>query len=229
MSKYKYLLWDIDGTILDFEVAEQTSIRSLFDKFNLGKCSEEMLKHYSKINKQYWQALERGEMTKDKILVERFAEFFSKEGLDSGIATEFNKEYQLALGDTIVFHDDAIDIIENQKKTCKIVIVTNGTAIAQKKKLEQSGLDNMVDHIFISEIVGFEKPSIKFFEKVFSEVGITDLSQALIIGDSLTSDMQGGYNIGIDTCWYNPKGTKNDSPLAPTHIIKNLHELDSII
>lgn len=107
--------------------------------------------------------------------------------------------------------------------------MTNGTAIAQKKKLEKSGLNDIVDDIFISEMVGYEKPNAKFFERVISKVGITDLSQALMIGDSLTSDIQGGFNAGIDTCWYNPKGVENDSSLTPTYIIKDLHELDAIV
>lgn len=229
MSKYKYLLWDIDGTILDFESAEKAAIKTLFERFNLGECSDEMIERYSKINRKYWQMLERGEMSKEKILVERFVEFFSKEGMDAGISDSFNREYQLALGDTIVFCDDAMDIIKEQKKKFEIVLVTNGTAVAQKKKLEKSGLQDIVNHIFISEIVGYEKPDINFFKKVISEVGINDLSDVLIIGDSLTSDIQGGYNAGIDTCWYNPKGIKNESSLSPTYIIQNLHDLDSIV
>lgn len=229
MSKYKYLLWDIDGTILDFESAEKAAIKTLFERFNLGECSDEMIERYSKINRKYWQMLERGEMSKEKILVERFVEFFSKEGMNAGISDSFNREYQLALGDTIVFCDDAMDIIKEQKKKFEIVLVTNGTAVAQKKKLEKSGLQDIVSHIFISEIVGYEKPDINFFKKVISEVGINDLSDVLIIGDSLTSDIQGGYNAGIDTCWYNPKGIKNESSLSPTYIIQNLHDLDSIV
>ena len=225
MSKYKYLLWDIDGTVLNFEEAEKAAIRTLFDKFNLGECSDEMLSHYTKINKKYWKLLECGKMEKERILVERFEEFFAKEGIRTDEAKEFNKDYQLALGDTIVFNDNALEIIKAQKNSCKIIIVTNGTAIAQKKKLERSGLDKIADNIFISELVGFEKPNIHFFKKVIIE----DVSQAVIIGDSLTSDIQGGVNAGIDTCWYNPKEEVNDTNLIPTYTIKNLHELEEII
>ena len=229
MAKYKYLLWDIDGTILNFELAERAAIRSLFDRFKLGECSDEMLMYYSQINKRYWQLMESGKIKKDKMLVERFIEFFSYKGINADIAAEFNKEYQIALCDTIVFNDDAIDIIKHQKKTCKIIIVTNGTEVVQEKKLERSGLNNSVDNVFISELVGFEKPNIKFFEKVILEVGIKDLKEALIIGDSLTSDIQGGHNIGIDTCWYNPKNEENTTLLNPTYTIRNLHELENII
>ena len=229
MAKYKYLLWDVDGTILNFELAERAAIRSLFDRFKLGDCSDEMLMYYSQINKRYWQLMESGKIKKDKMLVERFIEFFSYKGINADIAAEFNKEYQIALCDTIVFNDDAIDIIKHQKKTCKIIIVTNVTEVVQEKKLERSGLNDIVDNVFISELVGFEKPNIKFFEKVILEVGIKDLKEALIIGDSLTSDIQGGHNIGIDTCWYNPKDEENITLLSPTYTIRNLHELENII
>ena len=229
MSKYKYLLWDIDGTILNFEKAEKRAIRTLFEKFNLGECTDEMLSHYIEINKKYWKLLECGKMKKERILVERFEEFFEKEGIRTDAAAEFNKAYQLALGDTVVFNDDALDIIKAQKKNYQIIIVTNGTAIAQKKKLERSGLDKIADNIFISEEVGYEKPSIHFFERVKAKAGIDDVSQAVIIGDSLTSDIQGGVNAGIDTCWYNPKEEVNDTNLKPTYIIKNLHELCEIV
>ena len=229
MAKYRYLLWDIDGTILNFELAERAAIRSLFERFKLGDCSDEMLMYYSQINKRYWQLMESGKIKKDKMLVERFIEFFSYKGINADIAAEFNREYQIALCDTIVFNDDAIDIIKHQKKTCKIIIVTNGTEVVQEKKLERSGLNDIVDNVFISELVGFEKPNIKFFEKVILEVGIKDLKEALIIGDSLTSDIQGGHNIGIDTCWYNPKNEENTTLLSPTYTIRNLHELENII
>ena len=229
MAKYRYLLWDIDGTILNFELAERAAIRSLFERFKLGDCSDEMLMYYSQINKRYWQLMESGKIKKDKMLVERFVEFFSYKGINADIAAEFNKEYQIALCDTIVFNYDAMDIIKHQKKTCKIIIVTNGTEVVQEKKLERSGLNDIVDNVFISELVGFEKPNIKFFEKVILEVGIKDLKEALIIGDSLTSDIQGGHNIGIDTCWYNPKNEENTTLLSPTYTIRNLHELENII
>lgn len=229
MAKYKYLLWDVDGTILDFEIAEEVAIKGLFHQFGLGECTDEMLETYSKINRRYWQALERGEMEKEEILVGRFRDFFENEGLNTKIAADFNEAYQLALGDTIVVCDDALDIIKKQKETYELGIITNGTAVAQRKKLKKSGLDTLIDHVFISEIVGYEKPNVKFFDRVISEMNIEDLSQVLIIGDSLTSDIQGGINTGIDTCWYNPKELKNESSISPTYTIKNLHELESIL
>jgi len=225
MKYYKYLLWDVDGTVLDFEAAERNAIRALFEKYNFGECSEEMLRSYSLINKKYWEALERNEMTKPEILVGRFREFFSNEGLDISKAESFNTDYQLALGDTIAFCDDALTILKKEKEKHVLVAITNGTEVAQKKKLALSGLNEVFDFIFISEQVGYEKPSKLFFDRVIESVGIDNLSNALVIGDSLTSDIRGGINSKIDTCWYNPKNTPGNPAILPTYTISDLHEL----
>lgn len=230
MQKYRYLMWDIDGTILNFVAAERAAIRSLFQRYGLGECTDRMLQTYSRINVRYWEALEREEMTKPQILVGRFRDFFAGEGIDPAIAEAFNDDYQIALGDTIEINDDAIDLIREEKRSGSVIIViTNGTAVAQKKKLEDTGLGNLADYIFISEDVGFEKPSRKYFERVLATARIEDLSQALIIGDSLTSDILGGQRMGIDTCWYNPSGKCCSSPQKPTYTIGNLHELETIL
>lgn len=229
MAKYKYLLWDIDGTILNFEAAEKAAIRHLFIKYSLGECTDTMLSTYSAINRRYWEMLERGEMTKPEILIGRFEEFFSREDLDTSIAEAFNKDYQVTLGDTIVFNDNALEVMKAQKDFFVLIAVTNGTKIAQEKKLRQSGLDKIFDYIFISEDVGFEKPNMEFFDKVFETVGIEDPKQALIIGDSLTSDIKGGVNACIDTCWYNPNNNPNTSGLELTYEIRNLNELNELL
>jgi len=226
---YKYLLWDIDGTILDFLAAEKAAIRKLFDKYGFGECDDEMLARYSAINVRYWQALERNEMTKPEILVGRFKEFFEKEGLDATKAENFNSDYQTALGDTVVFCDNCKELIKGEQGRYILAAVTNGTKVAQDKKLLNSGLDKVFDYVFISETLGVEKPNRGFFDKVIEETGITDLSEALIIGDSLTSDIKGGNNAGIDTCWYNPKGKAKDIEVEVTYEINNLWELEKIL
>lgn len=226
---YQYLLWDMDGTILDFDAAERAAIRTLFEKYGFGICTDEMLERYAAINRRYWQALERGEMTKPEILVGRFAEFFRTEGLDESKAADFNADYQLTLGETIVFRDDAKNILLSEKGRYTLVMITNGTKTAQDKKLARSGLGEVFDYIFISEVVGCEKPGKAFFDHVFEKVGITDLSRVLVIGDSLTSDIRGGMNAGVDTCWYNPAGKENTSEVMPTYVIRNLHEVEGLL
>ncbi|MBR6521169.1 MAG: HAD hydrolase-like protein, partial [Oscillospiraceae bacterium] len=136
----KTILWDVDGTLLDFLAAEREAIRTLFRRFDIGECSDEMLQKYSAINKAYWERLERGEMTKSQILVGRFHDFFKSEGIDTSLAPEFNEAYQLSLGDTIVYRDNSLDIIKSLCGKVKQYVVSNGTIVAQTKKLRLSGL-----------------------------------------------------------------------------------------
>jgi len=226
---YKFLLWDIDGTVLDFLASEAYAIRALFKKYNLGECSDEMLRQYSQINTKYWQMLERGELTKPEILVGRFCEFFELSGIDTSIAESFNMDYQVTLGDYIEFVDKAKDILLSQKGRFTLAAVTNGTKLAQEKKLRVSGLNEIFDEIFISENIGAEKPSKVFFDYVFKKLGITDKSEVLIIGDSLTGDMKGGYLAGIDTCWFNPMNNPNTLGIPLSYEISDLAMLENII
>ena len=224
-KKYRYLFWDIDGTILNFLAAEKEAIKTLFKRFNLGECSDEMISQYSSINVKYWQKLERGEMKKSEILINRFIEFFSFYNLDTTLAKDFNDAYQITLGDTIVFNDDAFNLLCKLKKYYKLIAVTNGTKIAQNKKLNISHLIDVFDDIFISEEVGYEKPSILYFHYIFKKLNIINKKEVLIIGDSLTSDIKGGNNAGIDTCWYNPNAKKSDQNVTIDYEINDLHDL----
>ena len=210
LSMIKVILWDIDGTLLDFLAAERAAINSCFAHFGLGECTDEMLKSYSVINIKYWEALERGEMTKPQILVGRFREFFEKYNLDTELAQAFNAEYQVRLGDTIVFHKNALETVKALQGKVLQCVVTNGTKIAQDKKLRNSGLGDLMDHIFISEVLGIEKPGKLFFDKVFEVIGEYQTDEVMIVGDSLTSDIRGGNNAGILTCWYNPLSKENN-------------------
>ena len=223
------ILWDVDGTLLDFIAAEKAAIKTLFGEFNLGQCSDEMIKRYSEINKIYWQRLERGEITKQEVLVGRFKEFFKSEGIDISVVEEFNSLYQLRLGDTIVYHDDSLEIIKSLQGRVRQYVVSNGTVEAQSKKLRLSGLGELVDGIFLSEHIGVEKPNIEFFDKVLEEIKPADRSSILIVGDSLTSDIQGGNNAGIVTCWYNPLGDKAPDKYRIDYEISDLHRIYEII
>ena len=223
------ILWDVDGTLLDFIAAEKAAIKTLFGEFNLGQCSDEMIKRYSEINKTYWQRLERGEITKQEVLVGRFKEFFKSEGIDISVVEEFNSLYQLRLGDTIVYHDDSLEIIKLLQGRVRQYVVSNGTVEAQSKKLRLSGLGELVDGIFLSEHIGVEKPNIEFFDKVLEEIKPADRSSILIVGDSLTSDIQGGNNAGIVTCWYNPLGDKAPDKYRIDYEISDLHQIYEII
>lgn len=225
----KAILWDIDGTLLNFKIAEKCAIQACFDMFELGVCTDEMLKRYSNINAGYWKRLEAGEISKEQVLIGRFEEFFQKEGFVFPKVKEFNDEYQIRLGDTVCFNDNGYELVKQLKGQVKQYIVTNGTYIAQERKMKKSGLDKLVDGTFISDVIGVEKPNMGFFNAVWKETGHYEKNEVLIVGDSLTSDMQGGNNAGILCCWYNPEGLKNTLGLRIDYEIQNLQEIIGIL
>ena len=228
MSRIKMLLWDIDGTILDFPAAEKAAIRSCFDAFALGKCTDEMLLEYSGINRHYWHLLEQGKLSKPEILVRRFEEFLGNCGLNTSVAEAFNAEYQLRLGDTLVFHKNAMETLIALKGNYVQCAATNGTKVAQERKLASSGLDQIFDYVFISEDIGFEKPAKGFFDAVFKKTRMLP-GDAMMIGDSLTSDIKGGLDYGILTCWYNSGGSEVLSELKADHVIHDLDEIPALL
>ena len=203
--KISAILWDIDGTLLNFPAAEEAAINACFGKFNLGECTKDMLRRYAAINLGYWKMIERGEIDKGRALVARFEDFFSEYGLDVSVASAFNDEYQIRLGDTVVFEHGAYDAVASLKGVVKQYAVTNGTRTAQRRKLKNSGLDRLLDGVFISEEIGAEKPGEAFFDHVFSHID-APREETVIIGDSLTSDMLGGERAGIQCWFYSPQG-----------------------
>ena len=225
----KVILWDIDATLLDFLAAEKAAIRFCFEKFGLGECTDEMLKRYSVINRRYWEMLEKGEMSKAEILVNRFKEFFASEGIVTDCEKAFNDTYQVALGDTICFRDNGYELVKKFKGQYKQYVVTNGTFIAQERKLKRSGIGELVEESFISDLIGYEKPAIEFFDHVFENIGHYEKDEVIIVGDSLTSDMQGGNNAGILCCWYNPNHLENTKNIKIDHEIDNLWQLEEIL
>ena len=217
------ILWDVDGTLLNFEAAEKAAIRALFQEFGFGVCTDEMLKRYSQINKIYWERLERKEVTRQEVLEGRFLDFFAEEGLDVSAAPEFNECYQTSLGDTIVFYDDSYEIVKSLRGKVKQYVVSNGTITAQTKKLRVSGLGELMDGIFLSEQLGVEKPDVHFFEQVFAQTGLTAKTQIMIVGDSLSSDILGGNNAGIITCWYNPEHKQSKNSVRIDYELSLIH------
>ncbi len=230
MSKFKVILWDIDGTLLDFHPAERHAIQKCFREFGLGECTDEMVQEYSGINKRYWLALELGKITKEQVLVGRFRELFANHGIDEELATKVNAKYQMYLGDEVFFFPGVMDMIQDFKEQGLVqCAVTNGTKVAQVRKLSKSGLDQLLDYIFISEDVGYEKPAPEFFQKVFAQIGDYQPEEVLIVGDSLTSDMKGGKGADIRTCWFNPKGAEKSFQIDTDYEIKQIVQVKDII
>lgn len=225
----KVILWDIDGTLLSFKMAERAAIRACFAQFGLGELTDEMLAEYSAINASYWKRLELGELTKQQVLRGRFEEFFAAYGLDTGCVDKFNAAYQVRLGETVVFNDNADTLVRELRGQVKQYAVTNGTLVAQRGKLKNSGLDQLLDDVFISDVIGVEKPGKGFFDAVFAAIGRYEPDEVLIVGDSLTSDIQGGNNAGILCGWYDPAGQEVPEGLRVDYHIRDLNEVRHII
>ncbi len=225
----KVILWDIDGTLLSFKLAERAAIGACFEKFGLGLLTDEMLADYSAINARYWKRLELGELTKPEVLRGRFEEFFASYGLDTSCVDDFNAEYQVRLGETVVFNDNGKELVAGLRGKVKQYAVTNGTLVAQRGKLKNSGLDQLLDDVFISDVIGIEKPGKGFFDAVFAKIGQFGPEEVLIVGDSLTSDIRGGNNAGILCCWYNPKAEPVPEGFRVDYDIRNLNELIGIL
>ncbi|MDO4500431.1 MAG: YjjG family noncanonical pyrimidine nucleotidase [Erysipelotrichaceae bacterium] len=226
---YKVVLWDVDRTLLDFDAAQGAAIKTLFKEFNLGECSDEMLEDYDHINHKYWGMLERKEITKPEVLLNRFVEFFNKYNLHADPAV-FNKRYQNALGDTIVFYPNVLETLNHLKdKGIKQYAITNGTKAAQDKKLSRSGLINILDGVYISDVIKHEKPSLEFFEPVLNDLKDYSKEEMLIVGDSLSSDIKGANNVGIKGVWFNFKSQTNNSDVVIDYEIKDIKEVIDIV
>lgn len=229
MNSIKYILWDIDGTLIDFDFAEKEGLKLCFEKFGLGELTPKILKKYEEINHGYWKKFEKGEISKKETLEGRFVDLFNLYGFDTSIVPQFNDEYQMSMGNIAHFNPNGKDTVMILKEKYKQYAATNGTIEAQNRKLSKSGLYKLLDDIFISEEIGFDKPSVEFFQKMFKRIGSTNLEEYIIIGDSLTSDILGGKRVGIKTCWYNPKMLNDDYDFSPDYEIHDLSEIVEIL
>jgi len=227
MKKYEVLLFDVDGTLLDFNKAEEEGIEGLLKHFNVPVTAENKHKYHI-TNKRYWEMLERGEITRDRLLGQRFEEFFGEFGVQVN-GNEVDALYRQYLNASAVLIDGAIELLESVKGRYPLYIVTNGVAATQYNRLAKSGLDKYFDGIFISEEANAQKPQPAFFEYCFEKRGRRDVENMLIIGDSLTSDMRGGNNAGIDTMWFNPKGDENHTEVHLDYIVTTLDEIKKML
>lgn len=225
----RVILWDVDNTLLDFIAAERQALQHCFARFGLGPCDEDRVKRYSALNASFWRRLEKGEISKQELLPGRFQAFFEAEGIPFTAYLDFNEAYQRELGDTIVFLDDSYAVIRSFQGKVRQYAVTNGTLVAQSRKLEKSGIGAMLDGAFISEQMGAEKPSPAYFDKVLQAIGPCAREEVLIVGDSLTSDMRGGSWAGLRCCWYNPQGAPLPEDMTIHYDIRHLSQVAEVL
>ena len=222
----EFLLIDLDDTILDFQKAEEIALEKTLVQFGIDP-SEENRSLYSRINRACWEALERGELTRAQVAVGRFAELFSKVGV-SADAAACNRFYweQLSIGH--YFLPGAEETLQALAGKYKLYIASNGTKSVQEPRLESSGIRKYFRDIFISEDMGTDKPSAEFFQRCFARIPDFDPAKTMIVGDSLTSDIQGGINAGIKTCWVNPR-KKVSTSVKPDYEIESLSQLPALL
>lgn len=227
MSKYKILLFDADATLLDFKRSEREAVIESLTNFGLP-ATDEVIEKYSKINDGYWKMLERGEIEKCKLYDARWQTLMEYYGFDCD-AKAISKMYVDALTTKSYLLDGALEICQKLHGTFKMYLVTNGQKQVQDGRLVPSPIYKYFDDCFISEEIGYEKPNVKYFDAVSKMIPSYDAATAIIIGDSLTSDIQGGINAGIDTCWFNPNGKTAPENMQITYIINELSELEKIL
>ena len=227
MAKYEFLLLDADGTLFDFARCEREALCDALRAVGIEP-NEEMIATYSRINDGYWKMLERGEIEKSELRVARFSAFCAHYGFGVDVP-RLATGYTDTLSTKGYLLQGAVEICRKLAAHCKLYIVTNGIATVQRGRFEPSPLREFVQDLFISEEIGAEKPHPAYFDAVAASISGFERSRALVVGDSLSSDIRGGFLAGIDTCWFNPAQKSAPKDLPITYTIGTLEELVPLV
>ena len=225
--RYDFLLFDADGTLLDFHKSEYEALWETLE-INGIQPTDDKIKLYSGINDSLWKLHEKGEMTKSVLLVRRFELLLEALG-ECMDAQKLSSDYISRISQKGYVLDGAEEMCRALLGKARMVIVTNGLEVVQRGRYARCGIDRYFENVFISDKIGFQKPSVHFFEAVATCIDGFDKSRALIIGDSLSSDIKGGINFGIDTCWYNPDGKECPADMNITHISDSFEDIVNFI
>ncbi len=225
MVKYKILLFDVDETLLDFPASEKEALQRVLLNFGIGY-TEELRATFSAINLALWKQLEKGLITRDVIRIRRFEQFAEAAGI-SADPKEMSALYVKFLSESCFVLPGAAKLCERLSKEYELYIVTNGIGTVQQSRLAKSGLLPYFKGVFVSEEIGSQKPERRFFDFIFEKIPEKDKSKFIIIGDSMTSDILGGINAGIDTCFFNPWG--RDELYPPTYTVTSFKELQNLL
>ena len=224
---FEFLFLDLDDTILDFQKAEHVALSKTLREFGLEP-TETVLSRYSKINKAHWEALERKEMTRDQVLLGRFQVLFAEFSLDVD-PQKVAKAYEHNLGIGHWFLPGAEEAVERLSKKYKLYLASNGTASVQKGRMTSANLYRFFEKVFVSQEIGANKPAPEYFKRCFAQIPGFEKSKAIIVGDSLTSDILGGQNAGIATCWVNPHHKPGRPDIRVDYEIEALSQLEDLL
>ena len=221
------VLLDVDDTLLDFHKAEAIALSRTLRELGIEP-KDETLRRYSQINQSQWELLEEGKITRRQVLVRRFEILFAELSvIESGDKAQAMYENYLSIGHH--FMPGAEELLEALKGKYELYIVSNGTGVVQDGRIKSAGIAPYFEDIFISERVGYNKPAKEFFDLCFERIGEFELDRSIIVGDSLTSDIRGGINAGIKTCWFNPHGNPGREDIPADYEIKALSELPALL
>ena len=220
---YTWLLFDADGTLFDFERTAATALAQTFADFK-APYEPAFIELYRSIDERLWEALERGDVTREILHVRRFAELLETIGVERNAQT-FADRYLEHVGEGTHLIDGAKRVVSILAGRAHLALITNGFAEVQRSRFARSTLTRHFEAIVISEDVGAAKPDPAIFDEAFRRMGSPAKSDVLVIGDSLTADIRGGIDYGIDTCWFNPAAHSSPEGLPITHEIRLLTEL----
>ena len=228
MAKYYCILFDADNTLLDFDAAESKALADTLRNYGIEPDAE-TVQTYRTINGELWRQLEKGQLRRDKLMAERFNRFLKAVNA-AGSGAEMNQYYL----DQLSTHPDlaapnVLDVMKELAEVATLAVVTNGFDRVQSRRVAESGLKEFVEEVFVSEKLDSEKPNRKIFDTALRSLGVENRERVLMVGDSLTSDIQGGVNAGLDTCWFNPGHAENPGKVNPTYEIASLEELYPLV
>ena len=223
----KNVFLDLDDTILDFHAAERAALSDTFREMGVAP-TPEIMKKYGEINRACWQRLEKKELTRTEVLHERFIILYDELGISRDAEkTQALYEYKLSLEHP--FMDGGPELLAELYGKYRLFLASNGTASVQDRRIADTGIGKYFEGIFISQRVGHDKPSREFFDACFASVGDISPHESIIVGDSLTSDIKGGRDYGMITCYFNPHGRENGTEIIPDHEIHSLGELPLLL
>lgn len=223
----KTVFLDLDDTILDFHRAEAAALRKALTEMD-APADDAVLDRYHEINRRQWELLEEGALTRDQVLTGRFALLFDEMGLNRDPERTCDL-YERHLAQGHWFIPGAEALLEALAPRYDLYLASNGTLEVQNSRLDSAGIRRYFQGIFISEQVGADKPRREFFDRCFAAIPGFSRDCAVMIGDSLTSDIRGGRNVGIRTCWFNPAGVPARADIQPDYMVTELAQLPALL